>query len=210
MKELLHIDSSIFGSGGQSSQLGAYFLERWKAAHPDSNIVSRNLATDPVPHLDGNAVMAFMGDPDGLTEGQSEAVARSAALIGEIQQADVVVIGLPMYNFGVPSTLKAWIDHIARAGVTFRYTESGPEGLLKGKKVYVLAARGGIYQGTPADSQTPYLQSIFGLMGLDDVTFVYAEGLNMGDEAKAAAVEAARKQIEELVPLTGETTVAAA
>ena len=210
MKELLHIDSSIFGSGGQPSQLGAYFLERWKAAHPDSNIVSRNLATDPVPHLDGNAVMAFMGDPDGLTEGQSEAVARSAALIGEIQQADVVVIGLPMYNFGVPSTLKAWIDHIARAGVTFRYTESGPEGLLKGKKVYVLAARGGIYQGTPADSQTPYLQSIFGLMGLDDVTFVYAEGLNMGDEAKAAAVEAARKQIEELVPLTGETTVAAA
>ena len=210
MKELLHIDSSIFGSGGQSSQLGAYFLERWKAAHPDSNIVSRNLATDPVPHLDGNAVMAFMGDPDGLTEGQSEAVARSAALIGEIQQADVVVIGLPMYNFGVPSTLKAWIDHIARAGVTFRYTESGPEGLLKGKKVYVLAARGGIYQGTPADSQTPYLQSIFGLMGLDDVTFVYAEGLNMGDEAKAAAVEAARKQIEDLVPLTGETTVAAA
>ncbi len=210
MTELLHIDSSIFGSGGQSSQLGAYFLERWKAAHPDSHIVSRNLATDPVPHLDGNAVMAFMGDPDGLSDSQTEAVERSAELIGEIQKADTVVIGLPMYNFGVPSTLKAWIDHIARAGVTFQYTENGPEGLLKGKKVYVLAARGGIYQGTPADSQTPYLQAIFGLMGLDDVTFVYAEGLNMGDEAKAAALDAARRQIAELVPLDEEKDAAAA
>ncbi len=120
-------------------------------------------------------------------------------LIAQIQAADVVVLGVPMYNFGVPVQLKNWIDAISRAGVTFRYAENGPEGLLKGKKVYVALARGGLYRNTPADTQVPYLKMVFTFLGLDDVHFVYAEGLAMGDEAQGKGIASAYAQIEELV-----------
>src|SRR5690606_22026455 len=113
------------------------------------------------------------------TPEQQTLAATADAAIAELQAADVLVLGVPMYNFGIPSTLKAWIDSIARAGTTFRYTANGPEGLLKGKQAYVLAARGGAYQGTPADTQTPYLKTFLGFVGITDVTFVYAEKLNM-------------------------------
>ena len=113
MKELLQIDSSIFGAGGQSSQLSAYFVERWKAANPGSHVTSRNLSVEPIAHLDGNAVAGFMAKAEDLSESQAVAVERSNELIAEIQKADTMVIGLPMYNMGVPSMLKAWIDHIA-------------------------------------------------------------------------------------------------
>ena len=129
---------------------------------------------------------------------QAELVQRSDQLIAELQAADVLVLGVPMYNFGIPSTLKSYFDHIARAGVTFRYTANGPEGLVKGKKAYVLAARGGLYQGTPKDSQTTYLRDFLAFIGIDEVEFVYAEGLNMGAEQHDQAQAAAQQRIAEL------------
>ncbi|HAG76366.1 MAG TPA: FMN-dependent NADH-azoreductase, partial [Thauera sp.] len=129
------------------------------------------------------ALGALFTPADQRTPEQAVRVAESDALIAEVQAADVIVIGVPMYNFGISTQLKNWIDAIARAGVTFRYTESGPEGLLKGKKVIVAFARGGRYRGTPADTQTPFLQTVFAFLGMTDVRFVYAEGLNMGDES---------------------------
>lgn len=119
-------------------------------------------------------------------------------LVAELRAADVLVLGVPMYNFGIPSTLKAYFDRLARAGVTFKYTETGPVGLLTGKKAYVLAARGGMYQGTPKDSQTAYLKDFLSFIGIDDVTFVYAEGLNMGEAGRDAALVAAHQQIAQL------------
>lgn len=120
-------------------------------------------------------------------------------MIDELKQAEVIVIGLPMYNFGIPSTLKAYFDQIARAGVTFRYTENGPEGLLTGKKAYIFATRGGLYAGTPLDSQTGYVRNFLGFLGITDVEFIYAEGLNMGDLNKEAALAEAQQQIAKLV-----------
>lgn len=122
----------------------------------------------------------------------------SDALIAELRQADTVVIGLPMYNFGVPSTLKAYFDHIARSGVTFQYTAEGPKGLLTGKKAYILAARGGRYAGTAKDSQTTYVRDFLGFIGITEVEFVYAEGLNMGDDSKNSALADAHKAVAEL------------
>jgi len=140
--------------------------------------------------------------------GLSVAQALDDALIAEIQAADVVVLGVPMYNFGVPAALKNWIDAIARAGVTFRYTEKGPEGLLKGKKVYVALTRGGKYRNTPADTQVPYLKTVFSFLGLTDVAFVYAEGLNLGPDAEQMAINSAYQQIEEAVhPLAAKAQV---
>jgi FMN-dependent NADH-azoreductase len=123
----------------------------------------------------------------------------SDALIDELRAADVIVLGLPMYNFGVPSSLKAYFDHVARAGVTFRYTEKGAEGMLKGKKAYVFATRGGLYAGTPADTQTTYVRDFLRFIGIDDVEFVYAEGLAMGEAPKENALAAANRSIERLV-----------
>ncbi len=198
MTTILHLDSSVFGSDGQSAQLGQDFVARWLEMRPETQVIHRDLAADALPHLDAITVSAFASPPQEHTPDQAAAVARSDALIDEIQAADVLVVGLPMYNLGVPTQFKAWIDQIARAGVTFRYTESGAEGLLTDKKAYVLTARGGLYAGTPADTQTPYVQGIFGLMGITDVEFVHAEGLNMGEAARQAAVEAAGNRIADL------------
>ncbi|HEY3325649.1 MAG TPA: NAD(P)H-dependent oxidoreductase [Novimethylophilus sp.] len=199
MKTLLQLNSSIFSSGGQSSQLADQFVAAWRTSEPDAHVVVRDLAHAPLPHLDAQRVLAFFAQPDARTPEQQTYVAESDALIEEIRQAQVVVIGLPMYNFGIPSTLKAYFDQIARAGVTFRYTANGPEGLLTGKKAYIFAARGGMYAGTPLDSQTSYVRDFLGLLGITDVVFVYAEGLNMGEIAKEAALSEARQRLAELV-----------
>ena len=143
MKTLLQINTSIFSDGGQSSRLAERFVAAWREANPEGTVVVRDLAKDPVPHIDAGRFGAFLAKPGERTSEQQRVVDYSDALIDELKRADVVVLGLPMYNFGVPSTLKAYFDHVARAGVTFRYTETGPVGLLKGKKVYVFAARGG-------------------------------------------------------------------
>ena len=198
MTTLLKINASLFSTQGQSSQLAERFVAARQAATPDLKVVSRDLAAEPVPHLDAARFLSFLAKPEERSAEQQAVVAYSDALIEEVRQADEIVIGLPMYNFGVPSTLKAWFDHIARAGVTFRYTATGPEGLLTGKKVTVFAARGGLYAGTPKDSQTTYVRDFLGFIGITDVEFVYAEGLNMGDESKAAALTAAHGKLAEL------------
>lgn len=198
MKTLLQINSSIFSSGGESSQLADQFVAAWYARHPGAQVVVRDLAQNPLPHLDAQRVTAFLARPETRTPEQQAWVAESDALIDEVQKAEVIVIGLPMYNFGVPSTLKAYFDHIARAGVTFRYTENGPEGLLKRKKAYVFATRGGLYAGTPLDTQSDYIRTFLGFLGITDVEFVYAEGLNMGQASKDGALAEAKKRLAAL------------
>ena len=148
----------------------------------------RDLALNPVPHLDAAAFGAFLAKHEVRSAAQRAAVRYSDALIEELRAADVVVVGVPMYNFGIPSALKAYFDQIARAGVTFRYTATGPVGLLTGKQVFVFAARGGLYAGTPKDTQSAYLRDFLGLLGMRDVQFVYAEGLNIGAESKQASL----------------------
>jgi FMN-dependent NADH-azoreductase len=199
MKTLLQLNASLFSGNGQSSRLSNEFAAAWRAANPDGTVVVRDLAANPVPHLDGQRFGAFLAKPEERTAQQQAVVDFSDALIDEIRNADVIALGLPMYNFGIPSTLKAYFDHIARAGVTFRYTENGPVGLLTGKKVYVFAARGGLYQGTPMDTQTGYVRDFLRFIGLSDVEFVYAEGLAMGEEPKKAALEKAENVIRQLV-----------
>jgi FMN-dependent NADH-azoreductase len=208
MTKILHIDSGIFHANSQSSQLSAHFLAAYQAKHGATVVSHRNLAAEPLPHLDAAIVAGFMTPEADRSPEQNTSTAISDTAIAELQAADVLVLGLPIYNFGVPSALKAWIDHVARVGITFRYTENGPEGLLSGKKAYVLAARGGVYAGTGNDHQTPYIRQVLGFLGITDVTFVYAEGLNMGDEPKAAALAAARAEIEAVVA-AGEQQLAA-
>ncbi|MDZ4297679.1 MAG: NAD(P)H-dependent oxidoreductase [Moraxellaceae bacterium] len=195
---LLQLNASVFSEHGQSSQLANRFVKGFVQREPSTQVVARDLAKDTVPHLDAERFQAFLAPADARTPAQQAVVDFSDALISELQAADVIVLGLPMYNFGVPSQLKAYFDHVARAGITFRYTATGPEGLLTDKKVYVFAARGGIYQGTPADTQTQYVKDFFRFIGITEVEFVYAEGLNMGDESKANALAQAHQQIERL------------
>jgi FMN-dependent NADH-azoreductase len=198
MSTLLHLNTSLFSTGGQSSKLADEFVARWRASHAGSKVVVRDLASDPVPHLSAERFQAFLAKPDERTSDQRAVVEYSDALIDELRRADVIVLGLPMYNFGVPSMLKAYFDHIARVGVTFRYTEKGPVGLLTGKKAYVFATRGGVYQGTPGDSETPFVRQFLNFLGIADVEFVYAEGLAISDAAKQAGLARAQSAIRRL------------
>lgn len=199
MPTLLQINASLFSIHGQSTRLANEFVAAWYAKHPDDRIIVRDLSQQPVPHLDSARFLSFIASPQERSAEQREVVAYSDALIDELKGADVLVLGVPMYNFGVPSTLKAYFDHIARAGVTFNYTENGPVGALSGKKAYVFASRGGRYAGTPKDTQTGYVRDFLHLIGIDSVTFVYAEGLNMGDGQKEAALAAARQEVNRLI-----------
>ena len=198
MKTLLQLNSSLFSGNGQSSQLSDHFVAAWQDANPEGKVVVRDLAKNPVPHLDAERFGAFLAKPEDRSAQQQAVIDFSDALIEELRGADVIVLGLPLYNFGVPSQLKAYFDHIARAGVTFRYTEKGPVGLLTGKKVYIMAARGGMYAGTPRDTQTGYVRDFLAFIGITDVEFVYAEGLNMGAESKEAALTNAGAAIRQL------------
>lgn len=180
---ILQINGSARSEGANSTRVANGIVARLLAADPQARVVLRDLARNPAPAIDEAALGALFTPAEQRTPEQAARVAQSDALIAEVQAADVIVLGVPMYNFGISSQLKNWIDAIARAGVTFRYTENGPEGLLKGKKALVAFARGGRYRGTPVDTQTPYLQAVLGFVGITDVRFVYAEGLNMGEEA---------------------------
>jgi len=173
-------------------------VARWQAAHPDGTVVTRDLAANPIPHLTAERFGAFTTPADQRSAEQQAVVAESDALIDELRAAEVVVLGLPLYNFGMPSTLKAYIDHIARAGETFRYTATGPVGLLGGRKVRVFAARGGLYAGTPLDTQTDYLRNFLAFLGITDVEFIYAEGLAMGDETREAGLSQAHSRVSAL------------
>jgi FMN-dependent NADH-azoreductase len=198
MTTLLQLNTSLFSDQGQSSRLADRFVAAWRLKNPQGQVVVRDLAKDPVPHLDGARFLSFLAKPEERNAEQAAVVAYSDALIDELKAADVVVLGLPMYNFGVPSMLKAYFDHIARAGVTFRYTETGPVGLLEGKKAYVFAARGGRYAGTERDSQSGYVRDFLAFLGIAEVEFVYAEGLNMGEASKEAALAEAHQRLERL------------
>ncbi len=199
MKTLLQIRSSIFSNDGQSSRLAERFVARWRASNPGGKVIVRDLAKEPVPHLDAARFGAFLAKPEERTPAQQAVVDYSDALIGELKRADVVVLGLPMYNFGVPSTLKAYFDHVARVGETFKYTETGPVGLLTGKKVYVFAARGGMYAGTPNDTQTPFIRTFLSFLGMSDIEFVYAEGLAISEASKQQSLARAQAVIDALV-----------
>lgn len=197
MTTLLQINASINNGNGQSSQLAKQFVAAFHRSNPQTKIVVRDVAAaEPVPHLDGERFGAFITQPEERSATQQAVVAFSDMLINELQQADVIVLGLPMYNFGVPSQLKAYFDHVARAGVTFKYTDKGPVGLLTGKRAYVFAARGGIYAGTPLDTQTGYVRDFLRFIGISDVNFIYAEGLAVSPESKAAGLAKAVAEIE--------------
>ena len=196
---ILQINSSARRDASYSTRLASRLVARLRETDADSTLTVRDFNDMPHPVLDEAALGALFTPADQRTVEQAARVALDDALIDEIHAADVVVLGIPMYNFGVPAPLKNWIDAISRAGVTFRYTEKGPEGLLKGKKVYVALTRGGKYRNTPADTQVPYLQTVFTFLGLTEVQFVYAEGLAMGPDAEQNGIASAYEQIEEAV-----------
>ena len=198
MPTLLQINSSLFSDQGQSSRLSNAFVERWRAQHPRGRLIYRDLAAEPVPHLTAERLQAFSTSPEERTPEQRAMAESADVLIDELRAADVIALGLPMYNFTVPSTLKAWFDHVARAGVTFRYTASGPEGLLGEKQLFAFTARGGKHLGTSADGQTNLVSSFFNLLGVSDITFVHAEGLNMGEDVQQQALDKAFARIDRL------------
>ncbi|MFN3295727.1 FMN-dependent NADH-azoreductase [Caldimonas sp.] len=193
---ILQVNSSARIDGSHSTRLASALVERLRERHPQARVTVRDLARTPHPVLDEAALGALFTPAEQRTPEQAARVALDDALIAEIQAADVVVLGVPMYNFGVPVQLKNWIDAISRAKVTFQYTEKGPEGLLKGKKVYVVLTRGGIYRNQPSDSQVPYLKTVLGFLGMTDVQFIYAEGLAMGPEAERQALANAQAEID--------------
>jgi FMN-dependent NADH-azoreductase len=197
MPTILQLNTSLFGEQGQSSRLAAEFA-RTLAESTGRELKVRDLAANPVPHLTAERITAFGTPASERTLDQQRHVAESDALVDELREADVLVLGLPMYNFGVPSTLKAYFDHVARAGVTFRYTAEGPLGLLTGKKAFVFATRGGQHAGTETDLQTAYVRLFLGFIGIRDVEFIYAEGLALGEQQRERALAAAAERINRL------------
>jgi FMN-dependent NADH-azoreductase len=179
---ILQINSSVRGANSESSRVAGNIVAKLSAANPGAKVSVRDLGANAHPVLDEAALGALFTPADQRTPEQAARVALDDALIAEVQAADVVVIGAPMYNFGMPIQLKAWFDAIARAGVTFRYTESGPEGLLKNKKVFVATARGGIYPDD-ADPQVPHIRMLLNFLGMTDHSFVYSNGQSMGPDA---------------------------
>jgi FMN-dependent NADH-azoreductase len=183
------------GQGSQSTRLANELVERLLAATPAATRMLRDLTANPHPALDEATLGALFTAAGQRTTEQAARVAQDDALIAELQAADVVVLGVPMINFGVTSQLKNWLDAVARARVTFAYTDKGPVGLLTGKKVYAVLTRGGIHRDQPSDTQVPYLRTMLAFLGMTDVEFVYAEGLSMGPEAEARALDSARAEI---------------
>ena len=198
MTTLLKIQSSLSGDDSQSSRLAARYAAAWLERHPQGRVIDRDLARQPVPHLTAERFAAFVASPEERSLEQRRVVDESDALIGELQAADVVVLAVPMHNFSVPSTLRAYFDHVARAGVTFRYSASGPQGLLAGKRAVVIVTRGGYYpDGT--DLQVPYVRQFLGFLGITDVEVVVAEGLAISAEARDAGLGQAREAIAALL-----------
>ena len=193
--KILQINASARSAGSNSTRLADAISARLLAQNAGAVIELRDLASNPHPVLDEPALGALFTPADQRSAEQAARVALDDQLIAQVKSADVLVLGVPMYNFGVPVQLKTWIDAIARAGATFRYTENGPVGLLGGKKVYVALARGGLYRDTPADSQVPYLKAILGFLGMTDIEFIYAEGLAMGAEVATRAFAEAESHL---------------
>lgn len=197
--KILQINTSGRSAGASSTRLADTVTARLMERNPGATLALRDLASHPHPVLDEAALGALFTPAEQRSPEQAARVALDEALIAQVQAADVIVLGVPMYNFGNSVQLKAFIDAIAKAGITFRYTEAGPEGLIKGKKVYVALARGGKYRDTPTDSQVPYLKTVLGFLGMTDVEFIYAEGLAMGAESAEKAFADADATINALI-----------
>lgn len=194
MKNILAIYSSLSGDNSVSNTLAKNWVSK-----QEGQVVERDLSTHPVPHLDTPTMGAFFTPAENHTAEQTALMQLSEQLIRELEVADTLVIAVPMYNFGIPSTLKAWIDHVARAGKTFHYTAQGPEGLLTGKKAVIVTSRGGIYKETGFDNQAPFIKQVLNFIGISDVSFIYAEGTAMGDIEKQKAVLHATESLERIV-----------
>ena len=202
MSTVLVLTSSALGSASVSNQLVEDAVARLRSSNPDLAIVARDLGGSPIPHLTVDSATALRG-AEPANAAQAAAQALSDQLIAELKSADGLVIGAPMYNFGMASTLKTWFDYVLRAGITFRYTESGPVGLLAGKRAIVIESRGGLYSEGPAqplDSQEPHLRNLLGFMGISDVTFVRAEKLAFGPQVREQAIDGARTQLGHIIP----------
>ena len=200
MSKLLHIDSSILGSNSVSRQLTAQIVASWRASHPATEVSYLDLAVDTPSHLSAESLgFRLPAGATDLSDVQKRENAISEALVTQFLASDVIVVGAPLYNFAIPTQLKSWIDRIAQAGRTFTYTDKGPKGLAGGKTIIVASTRGGVYSTSEAmralEHQESYLQAIFGFVGVTDVRFVRAEGLAMGEAAKAAALSAAQLEI---------------
>ncbi|MDO9163074.1 MAG: NAD(P)H-dependent oxidoreductase [Methylococcaceae bacterium] len=195
---ILQLNTSIRGNDSQSSRLAKIIVERLTAVNPAASLTIRDLASNPQPMLDADALEALSTPAEQRTQIQAARVALDDALITQIQATDILMLAVPMYNFGIPVQLKNWIDAICRAQVTFRYTEQGPQGLLTGKKVYIALTRGGVHRDSASDSQASYLQTVLGFLGLTDLNFIYAEGLAMGEGAAEEAFTQAETDIAAL------------
>ena len=197
--KLLHVDSSVLGTNSVSRQLTADIVADWRRAHPHTTVDYLDLAVDTPNHFSADALGIKVGVQAEPTEAQRRENEVSERLVSQFLAADVIVVGAPLYNFTVPTQLKAWIDRLAQTGRTFKYTDKGPVGLATGKTVIVASSRGGMYStsegGQAMEHQESYLKVIFGFFGITDVRFVRAEGVAMGDAAKAAALQAARADI---------------
>lgn len=212
--KLLHIDASPLGGQSVSRELTRRTVAQWLASHPGTQIEYLDLVADAPAHLDMDSLGYRLGlQAEQLTAAQKRENAVTDRLLNQFLAADVVVVGAPMYNFSIPSQLKAWIDRLAQAGRTFRYTAAGPEGLAGGKTVIVASSRGGAYAADPAlaflDHQESYLKTVFGFFGITDVRFVRAEGVAMGDEAKAAALAGADADIRAIAGVAANESQAA-
>jgi len=196
---ILQINSSARswanGQGSQSTRLAGELVEQLRAANPASTLTLRDLTANPHPALDESTLGALFTPAEARSAEQHARVAQDQALIDEVKAADVIVIGVPMVNFGITSQLKNWIDAIAKAGITFKYTATGPVGLIEGKKVYAVLTRGGVYRDQPHDTQVPYLRQTLGFLGITDIEFIYAEGLALGPDSEAKALASARSEI---------------
>jgi FMN-dependent NADH-azoreductase len=210
MTQILFLTSSPRGGASYSNRVAARVLEELRRAHPASGVTVRDLAKNPVPHIDQDFITGIFVPADRLNAEQHERLAVSDLLIDELLAADIVVIAAGIINFGIPSTLKAWIDHVTRAGRTFQYGESGPRGLVTGKRVILVEAKGGIYSDGPRqelDHVTPYLLQLLAFLGMTDVKVIGIEGTALGPEAAEKAIETALKQaidlVRELIPDPG-------
>lgn len=202
-KTILHIDSSAFGDRSVTKKLSQTLVSQFTSKHPDTRVIYHDLSVEAIPHLDGATLGAFFTPDANRTPEQQQLVALSDKLTDEVLGSDIIVIAAPMWNFSVPSSLKAWIDHISRAGKTFKYTENGPQGLVSSdKKVIIVSSSGGIYSqgpGKAVDFQVPYLTAFFAFLGLTDVSVVRAEGTAMGPETLNTALQNAGVEIEKIV-----------
>lgn len=199
MKRILFIQSSLFDEDSASTRIARSLVEQIVRENPGSEVSRIDLAHNPLPHLEADEFKSWVTPVDQRDQTQTTLASRSDKLIEQLLSHDTLVLAVPMYNMGIPSTLKAWIDRVVRAGKTFRYTNEGPVGMVEGMHAYLVFARGGIYRDTPLDTQTAYLTSVLGLIGIESVETIFAEGLNMGEETRKKSLAEAMTDVGDLI-----------